>query len=111
MAQKINLRLAPALQTLAQLVDTEGEGSFDFAFIDADKENYQAYYELCLRLLRRGGLVAVDNVLWSGSVIDKKDQDRDTKAIRTFNKMLHNDMRVTISLVPIADGLTLARKL
>ena len=110
-AQKINLRLAPALQTLEMLVDTEGEGSFDFAFIDADKENYQAYYELCLRLLRRGGLVAVDNVLWSGSVIDKKDQDRDTKAIRTFNKMLHNDMRVTISLVPIADGLTLARKL
>ncbi len=109
--EKINLCLAPALQTLDDLINAGEECSFDFAFIDADKENYKMYYERCLQLLRSGGLIAVDNVLWSGSVIDAKDQDADTLAIREFNQMLHHDQRVAISLVPIADGLTLALKL
>jgi len=109
--EKIDLRLAPALQTLDGLIDGGEEFSFDFAFIDADKENYQTYYERCLQLLRPGGLIAVDNVLWSGSVIDSKDQDADTLAIREFNLKLREDKRVVISLLPLADGLTLALKL
>jgi predicted O-methyltransferase YrrM len=107
---KIDLRLAPALETLDQLIQAGEAGTFDFAFIDADKENYLAYYEQVLELLRPGGLIAIDNTLWSGSVIDASCQDADTRAIRAFNKALHTDTRVHISLVPIADGLTFALK-
>ncbi|PSB03027.1 SAM-dependent methyltransferase [Merismopedia glauca CCAP 1448/3] len=107
---KIDLRLAPALETLDELLANELAGSFDFAFIDADKENYQAYYERCLKLVRVGGLIAVDNVLWDGQVADNNIQDSSTISIRDFNYQLHNDRRVTISLIPIADGLTLALK-
>ena len=104
-SRKIQLKLAPALDTLKNL-----KGPFDFAFIDADKENYQKYYERCLRLVRRGGLIAIDNTLWHGKVIDRRDQTADTRAIRAFNRKLHRDRRVDISLVPIGDGLTLAVK-
>lgn len=109
-AKKIDLHIAPALQTLQKLIDEGQAGSFDFAFIDADKENYAAYYEKALTLLRTGGLIAIDNVLWGGSVADSKIQDAETQAIRALNSQLHNDKRVTLSLVPIGDGLTLARK-
>lgn len=107
---RIDLRLAPALETLDRLLQDGEAGRFDFAFIDADKENYPAYYERALQLLRPGGLLAIDNTLWSGSVIDPQDQETDTRAIRAFNRSLHTDSRVQISLVPIADGLTLALK-
>lgn len=109
-AQKIELRLAPALETLDQLLDRGGQGRYDFAFIDADKTNYLNYYERVLKLLRPGGFLAVDNVLWSGAVIDAKDTSADTLAIRQFNEALHADRRIDLSLVPIGDGLTLARK-
>jgi len=102
---KISLRLAPALETLKTL-----KGPFDFAFIDADKENYPKYYERCLKLLRRGGVIAVDNTLWYGSVIDPGNRTDDARAIRAFNRKLRRDRRVEISLVPIGDGLTLAWK-
>lgn len=109
-ADKIELYLAPALKTLERLL-AEGEaGTFDFAFIDADKRNYSAYYEQTLQLLRPGGLIAVDNVLWSGRVADPQVQDNRTKAMRKFNQKLHQDQRVFLSLLPIADGLTLVRK-
>jgi caffeoyl-CoA O-methyltransferase len=109
-SQKIDLRLAPATETLKGLIDEGQSSSFDFAFIDADKESYVDYFELCFDLLRPGGLIAIDNVLWDGAVIDHQKQDVDTCAIRTFNQQLLSDDRVDISLVPIADGLTLARK-
>ena len=109
-AHKIDLRLAPALQTLDELLDEGSAGTFDFAFIDADKEGYDAYYERCLALLRPGGLIAVDNTLWSGRVADPAVDDADTGAIRAFNDKLKGDARVSLSLVPIGDGLTLARK-
>jgi caffeoyl-CoA O-methyltransferase len=104
-SQKIQLRLGPALETLKKL-----KGPFDFAFIDADKANYQNYYERCLTLVRRGGLIAIDNTLWYGRVIDRRDQSSDTRAIRAFNRRLRRDRRVDIALVPIGDGLTLALK-
>lgn len=108
--ERIHLHLAPADETLQTLLD-EGQGErFDFAFIDADKEGYATYYELLLRLIRPGGLIAVDNVLWGGAVIDPDKNDADTEAIRKFNRSLLGDARVDISLVPIGDGLTLARK-
>jgi caffeoyl-CoA O-methyltransferase len=110
MDHKIDLRLAPALQTLDALVADGQSGRFDFAFIDADKERYLEYYERVLRLLRPGGLVAVDNTLWSGRVADPEVADADTVALRHFNECLHRDERVDLSLVPIGDGLTLARK-
>lgn len=109
-ASKIDLRLAPAMDTLQSLLDNGDADQFDFAFIDADKANYQGYYELCLQLLRPGGLVVVDNVLWGGSVIDEHIADEDTLAIRAFNQALKADQRVDISLLPVADGLALARK-
>ncbi len=109
-ADKIDLRLAPALETLDALLESGAAGSFDFAFIDAKKTEYAEYYERVLELLRAGGLVAVDNVLWSGSVADPAKDDEDTTAIRAFNEKLRDDERVSLSLVPIADGLTLARK-
>ena len=109
-AGRIRLELAPALQTLDAELAQSGEGSYDFAFIDADKTSYIDYYERCLRLLRPGGLIAVDNTLWSGSVADPRQRDADTQAIRAFNEHVHADRRVDFCLVPIADGVTLARK-
>ncbi|KAM3097258.1 O-methyltransferase [Phormidesmis sp. 146-35] len=108
-AQKITLHLAPALETLDQLL-AQGETDFDFAFIDADKGNYADYYDRALQLIRPGGLIAIDNVLWSGRVADPTDQDKITKTIRAFNQKVAQDDRVTISLLPIADGVTLALK-
>ena len=110
-AHKITLRLGPALETLDALLGQGREGAFDFAFVDADKEAYDAYYERCLRLLRRGGIVAFDNVLWGGSVADASDTKPDTVALRALNLKLGKDDRVSVSMVPIGDGLTLARKL
>ncbi len=109
-AERIDLRLAPAMDTLDGLIADGGAGTYDFAFIDADKEGYDGYYERCLTLLRPGGLIAIDNVLWDGSVVDEADQSADTRAIRALNAKVHKDARVSISLVPIADGLMLARK-
>ncbi len=109
-AQKIDLRLAPALETLDALLATGEAGRFDLAFIDADKTTYRAYYERCLSLLRPGGLIVVDNTLWNGDVINDEDRSEDTEAIREFNRMLLGDERISLSLVPIGDGVTLARK-
>ncbi len=109
-AQRIDLRIAPALQTLDGLIAEGGAGQHDFAFIDADKSNYIAYYERCLVLLRKGGLVAVDNTLWSGAVADPANQERDTLAIRAFNDTVHADARVDLAMLSIGDGLTLALK-
>jgi predicted O-methyltransferase YrrM len=109
-AGKIELRLAPALETLDALLAEGAAGRFDFGFIDADKGGYADYYERLLALLRPGGLVAVDNTLWGGDVADPANQDPDTLAIREFNEKLRTDERVDVSLVPIGDGLTLARK-
>ena len=106
---KIDLRLAPALQTLAALLPN-GENRYDFAFIDADKGNYDAYYEHCLQLLRPGGLIAIDNVFWGGKVAHAPEQDDDTRAIDALNKKLHGDERIELSIIPIGDGLTLVRK-
>ena len=108
-AGKIDLKLAPATETLSQL-GVEQEGSFDFAFIDADKANYDNYYEQCFRLIRAGGLILIDNVLWGGSVIDDSVQDEDTVAIRELNAKLQKDERVDVSMLPVGDGLTLVRK-
>lgn len=108
---KIELRLAPALDTLDARISAGEAGSYDFAFIDADKANYLNYYERILKLLRPGGLMTVDNVLWSGAVIDKQDKSEDTVAIRKFNEFLHADKRIELSMLPLGDGLTLARKL
>jgi len=109
-ANKISLHLAPAIHTLDKLIAEGQVGTFDFAFIDADKENYEAYFERSLQLVRNGGLIVIDNVLWSGRVADPQVQDESTLAIRTFNDKLRNDPRITLSVVPIADGLTLALK-
>lgn len=109
-AHKIDLRIAPALETLDQLLAAGEANSFDFAFIDADKSNYDNYYERALQLVRPGGLIAIDNVLWSGAVADPAITDNRTEKIRALNQKLHQDDRVTLSLVPIADGLTLAHK-
>jgi predicted O-methyltransferase YrrM len=108
-ADKIDLHLAPAVETLAKLVQTRQEGSFDFAFIDADKPNYDAYYEYCLKLVRPGGLIAFDNTLAQGRVLEDP-MDEYARIVHALNEKLHADIRVDISLVPIADGLTLARK-
>jgi len=110
LADRIDLRLAPATETLEALIADGEAGSFDFAFIDADKGNYGLYYERGLELLRPGGLMAVDNVLWDGAVADDLDQSDDTRAIRELNDLMGRDERITVALVPIGDGLTLARK-
>lgn len=110
LTHKISLRLAPALDTLDALLRDGEKESFDFVFIDADKMNYQNYYERALALIRPGGLIAVDNVLWGGSVADAQNQEPNTLAIRAFNQALHADARIDLSLIPIGDGLTLARK-
>lgn len=107
---KIDLRLAPATGTLDALVAEGQGGTFDFAFIDADKTNYLAYYERTLALLRTGGLALVDNTLWSGRVADPEVADADTVALRHFNEVLHRDERVDLSLLPMGDGLTVVRK-
>jgi O-methyltransferase len=107
---RIELKLGPALATLDGMLAAGAAGQHDFAFIDADKTNYDGYYERVLKLLRAGGLVAIDNMLWNGAVADPKDQEPDTLAIRRLNEKLHADERVTASLVPIGDGLLLARK-
>ena len=108
-AHKIDLRLAPAIATLDARIKAGAAGQYDFAFIDADKTSYDAYYERCLQLLRSGGLIAIDNVLWSGSVA-RAAKDADTEALQALNRKLHADERIDLSLLPIGDGLTLARK-
>ena len=109
-ADKIDLRLGPAVETLDALIAEGLSGAFDFMFIDADKQGYDAYYERGLALLRPGGLIAIDNVLWNGAVADPDRQDEETRAIRALNRKVQADERVGISLVPIGDGLMLARK-
>ncbi len=106
---KIDLHLAPALETLDRLLEDQAE-TFDFAFIDADKGNYENYYDRVFQLIRLGGLIAIDNVLWSGRVADPNDHDKITQTIRAFNQKLAKDDRVVLTLLPIADGLTLALK-
>ena len=110
-ADKIELRLGNASESLEKMLNEGLSGTFDMAFIDADKENYKIYYEKCLELLRPGGLIMIDNVLWYGRPADPNASDPDTVAIREFNKFVYKDSRVDISLLSIGDGLTLARKL
>lgn len=107
---KIDLILAPATETLQQLIDQSEAGTFDFIFIDADKANYPTYYENALTLVRRGGLILIDNVLWKGKVADSTITDSNTLVIRDLNEKIFADDRVTLSMLPIGDGLTLARK-
>jgi caffeoyl-CoA O-methyltransferase len=106
----IDLRLRPALETLQELLAQPSGVPFDFAFIDADKANYEGYYEYALELIRPGGLIAIDNVLWHGQVIDPDANDADTLAIRALNKKLLSDSRINLSMLPISDGLTLCYK-
>jgi predicted O-methyltransferase YrrM len=108
--RKIELRLGPAVETLDRLLAAGEAGCFDMAFIDADKTAYDDYYERALKLLRPGGLILIDNVLWSGAVADPKDKSADTKALRTLNTKIKSDERVDMVLLPIADGVTMARK-
>ena len=107
---RIDLRIGPAVATLDALLARDVRGSFDFAFIDADKANYPAYYERVLELLREGGLILIDNTLWSGEVANPENTKPDTVALRTLNDALHRDERIDLSLLPVGDGLTLARK-
>jgi predicted O-methyltransferase YrrM len=110
-SHKIDLQIAPALETLDRLINNGEAGTFDFAFIDADKNNYAAYYDRCFQLVRSGGLILVDNVLWYGRVADPAmDKDKRTQAIKQINQQIYDDNRVQISLIPIGDGLTIARK-
>jgi predicted O-methyltransferase YrrM len=108
-AQKIELKLAPAIETLDARLAQGGAGTYDFAFIDADKTGYDAYYERCLQLVRAGGLIAIDNVLWDGAVAKPADSD-DTRALQALNRKLHRDERIDVAMLPVGDGLTLARK-
>ncbi len=110
-ADKIDLRLAPALETLDKLLESGEANSFDFAFIDADKSNYDNYYEKALLLIRKGGVIAIDNVLWDGLVIDESVNDSQTRSIRALNEKILHDKRVEISMLPLADGVTLVYKL
>lgn len=107
---KIDLRLAPALATLDTLISLQESGRFDMAFIDADKGNYLAYFQRCMELVRPGGLILVDNTLWSGDVANPVNNEPDTVALRAFNEALHHDERIDLALLPVGDGLTLARK-
>jgi len=107
----IDLHIAPAVETLEKLISNGNEGLYDFSFIDADKINYQHYFEQSLALVRKGGVIAIDNVLWGGRVLDNSDTEPATRAIREFNSKLYKDDRVAISMIPIGDGLTLAQKL
>ena len=108
-ADKIDLRIGPASETLDGLLADGGEGSYDFAFVDADKSGYDGYYERLLRLVRAGGLIAFDNTLWGGEVLDPNPEDEDTRAIQALNRKLADDDRISVCLLPIADGVTLAR--
>jgi caffeoyl-CoA O-methyltransferase len=108
---KIELRLGHATETLRALLEEHRAETFDFAFIDADKTSYDLYYELALKLIRKGGLIALDNMLWHARVLDTHSQDADVLAIQALNQKIHNDPRVLAVLLPIADGMTLARKL
>lgn len=108
-AGKIDLRIGPAVETLDAMLEKGRAGTFDYAFIDADKTGYPDYWERCLRLVRPGGLIAVDNVLRRGTVADPSDTDEVTEAVRAFNRTVHEDRRVDVAMVPIADGVTLAR--
>ena len=110
LSDRVRLVLAPALATLDGLLAEGQAGRFDLAFVDADKESYPAYHERCLALLRPGGVALYDNVLWSGRVLDPADTTRDTVALRAFNERLRHDDRVDLSMLPVGDGLTLARK-
>ena len=109
-ASKIELRLGPAVETLDALLAKGEAGKFDFVFIDADKGNYLNYYERCLKLVRPGGLMLFDNTLWSGEVANPENQKEDTVALRALNDALHRDDRIDVSLLPVGDGVTLARK-
>lgn len=108
---KIDLRLGPALDTLDRMIASGEAGTFDFAFIDADKSNYANYYERALVLVRRGGLIVIDNVLWHGAVVDESDRSADTEAIRAFNLKVRDDSRVAMSMITMGDGFTVACKL
>ncbi|MFP6645319.1 MAG: class I SAM-dependent methyltransferase [Candidatus Latescibacterota bacterium] len=110
LALKIDLRLGPAVETLDAMIAAGESGQYDMAFIDADKENYGLYYESCLTLLRPGGLILVDNVLWGGRVADPAEQDESTQAIRALTKKMHADERIDFSMLPVGDGLSLAVK-
>lgn len=107
---KIELRLGPALETLDALLASGQAGTFDFAFVDADKENYRAYYERCLGLVRHGGLILVDNTLWHGEVADPEASGSALEEVRALNRLLHQDERIDLSFLPLSDGLTLARR-
>jgi predicted O-methyltransferase YrrM len=108
-AGKVDLHLAPALETLDRLLEGGAEASYDFAFVDADKTGYDGYYDRLLRLVRAGGLIAFDNTLWGGRVLDADTEDEDTRAIRALNTRLAGDERVSLCLLPVADGVTLLR--
>jgi predicted O-methyltransferase YrrM len=108
-ADKIDLRIGPAADTLDGLLAEGGEASYDFAFVDADKSGYDGYYERLLRLVRAGGLIAFDNTLWGGEVLDPAPEDEDTRAIQALNRKLADDDRISLCLLPVADGVTLAR--
>jgi predicted O-methyltransferase YrrM len=108
--ERIELKLGEAVASLDALLESPGPGSFDMAYIDCNKKDYDAYYERCLGLVRPGGVIAIDNVLWGGSVIDPGDREKSTVAIRALNQKLHGDSRINIALLPIGDGLTLAWK-
>ena len=107
---KVSLHVAPALESLDALIQEGMTGSFDLAFIDADKTNYDAYFEACMKLVRVGGLILIDNVLWGGAVADENDMQADTVAIRELNNKLYSDPRIEMSMLPLADGLTLVLK-
>lgn len=109
LAEKFDLRIAPALETVDQLIAAQTE-PFDLAFIDADKANVDRYYEACLRLIRTGGVILVDNVLWDGAVVDPNADDAETLALRALNEKAGRDERVDVSLLPLCDGLLVARK-
>ena len=109
-SENIDLQISPAIETLKSKIEDGESNTYDFAFIDADKINYSNYYELCLDLIRPGGVIAIDNVLWGGSVIDSARTDDDTKAIREINDFIVSDKRVNISMIPVGDGVTLAVK-
>lgn len=110
LAERIDLRLAPALETLAELERQGQGGQFDLVFIDADKANYPTYLEHALRLLRVGGLAVFDNTLWSGRVLEERPLSADTRAIQALNRALKDDSRLDLSMLPLGDGLTLCRK-
>jgi predicted O-methyltransferase YrrM len=109
-ADRIDLHVAPAAETLDGLLERGEESTYDFAFVDADKAGYDGYYERLLRLVRPGGLIALDNTLWGGKVVDRDTDDEDTRALRALNAKLADDERVSLAMVPMADGVTLARR-